>query len=189
MDDILAAALTMERLKNYRYEIALGKKGQRYDISLSFYPDNFFHLTGLHKLKDIEQLRSGRQAWIYHSILSGDITDVFLQRSTKFSDVEGRIKAFSYLEELLDENRLYFRYDPRKKAFSTIVADYLISGEVGGMEIYLFLSEDTDGTYYCKSCFPHTRVDFAQGLTKYTLLQKVKVNLATEEKETQFSRL
>lgn len=189
MDDILAAALTMERLKNYRYEIALGKRGQRYDISLSFYPDNFFHLTGLHKLDDLEQLRSGKRAWIYQDILSGDITDDFLRKSTKFLAVEGRIKAFSYLEELLDGNRLYFRYDPRKKAFSTIVADYLISGEVGDMEVYLFLSEDTDGTYYCKSCFPHTEIDFAQGLTKYTLLQKVKVNLETEERETQFSRL
>ena len=189
MDDILAAARTMERLKNYRYEIALGKKGQRYDISLNFYTDNFFHLTGLHKLDDIEQLRSGKRVQIYQDILSGDITDEFLRKSAKFLSAKGRIKAFSCLEELLDGNRLYFRYDSRKKAFSSIAADYLVSGEVGDMEVYLFLSEDTDGTYYCKSCFPHTEIDFTQGLAKYTLLQKAKVNLETEERETQFSRL
>ena len=53
MDLLTEAANSYLRLINYEYEFVLGKKGELVNILLKFQEDNFFHLAGLHKLKDI----------------------------------------------------------------------------------------------------------------------------------------
>ena len=52
------AANTYLTLLNYSYNFVLGKKGQLVNIHLCFYEHNFYHLAGLHKLKDIYPLLS-----------------------------------------------------------------------------------------------------------------------------------
>ena len=189
MDDIQSAALAIERLKNYVYEITLGRKGKLTTIKLAFNEDDVHHLAGLHKLVDIEQIRSGKRSRIYKDILSGTITGDFLKKSARYCEIEERIQALAYLEKMLDGDQLYFKYDPRKKAFSRIEADYLVSGKANNTPVYLFLCIKSDDTYYCRSFFPQERVDYAEGLSKYTLLRKVKINQADGSGTVQFDRL
>ena len=104
-------------------------------------------------------------------------------------EIEARIQALVYLEDMLDGDQLYFKYDPRKKAFSRIEADYLVSGKANNTPVYLFLGSRSDDTYYCRSFFPQERVDYyAEGLPKYTLLRKVKINQADGTRTVQFDR-
>ena len=109
MDDIQSAALAIERLKNCVYEITLGRKGKLTRIILVFTEDDLHHLAGLHKLVDIEQIRSGKRSRIYESILSGTITGGFLKKSTRYHEIEARIQALVYLEDMLDGDQLYFK--------------------------------------------------------------------------------
>lgn len=162
MDDIQSAALAIEQLKNCVYEITLGRKGKLTRIILAFTEDDLHHLAGLHKLVDIEQIRSGKRSRIYESILSGTITGDFLKKSARYHEIEARIQALVYLEDMLDGDQLYFKYDPRKKAFSRIEADYLVSGKANNTPVYLFLGSRSDDTYYCRSFFPQERVDYAE---------------------------
>ena len=189
MDDIQSVALAIEQLKNCVYEITLGRKGKLTRIILAFTEDDLHHLAGLHKLVDIEQIRSGKRSRIYESILSGTITGDFLKKSARYHEIEARIQALVYLEDMLDGDQLYFKYDPRKKAFSRIEADYLVSGKANNTPVYLFLGSRSDDTYYCRSFFPQERVDYAEGLPKYTLLRKVKINQADGTRIVQFDRL
>lgn len=117
MDDIQSAALAIEQLKNCVYEITLGRKGKLTRIILAFTEDDLHHLAGLHKLVDIEQIRSGKRSRIYESILSGTITGDFLKKSARYHEIEARIQALVYLEDMLDGDQLYFKYDPRKRHF------------------------------------------------------------------------
>ena len=147
MDDIQSAALAIEQLKNCVYEITLGRKGKLTRIILAFTEDDLHHLAGLHKLVDIEQIRSGKRSRIYESILSGTITGDFLKKSARYHEIEARIQAL------------------------------------------VFLGSRSDDTYYCRSFFPQERVDYAEGLPKYTLLRKVKINQADGTRIVQFDRL
>ena len=55
MDKLQQRAIAFKQLINYQYKIKLGRKGQIHNIVIDFQKQDFFHLIGLQKLKDIRQ--------------------------------------------------------------------------------------------------------------------------------------
>lgn len=70
---IQSAIFYNKNLANRRFEIVIGRKGQNQALELLFLPCHFYHLIGLHKLKDIPKLRRSPDN-IFREILSGKIT-------------------------------------------------------------------------------------------------------------------
>lgn len=77
------------------------------DISFKLYfkYDNFAHLLGLGKLKDIEQLQTQAQGKIYKDILNGDISHSLICNSSKYSRIEDRIQHFEEITNMLDADK------------------------------------------------------------------------------------
>ncbi len=86
------------------------------DISFKLYfkDDNFAHLLGLGKLKDIEQLQTQAQGKIYKDILNGDISHSLICNSSKYSRIEDRIQHFEEITNMLDADKckIIIDFDP-----------------------------------------------------------------------------
>lgn len=154
MDVLKSCALAYSRLLACEYIIKIGRKGQLLEIRLCFEKSDFHHLVGLHKLRDIEQLRSDSREKIFNSVLEGRITQEDLKKSAYYSEMMERLAVFPHIEEILDEKNLYFRYDPKKNAFSVIDADLVIEGQLEQEIIYLFLDKRQSGeSHFCGHSF------------------------------------
>jgi hypothetical protein len=189
MDKLQECAKAFEKLLDKKYHIIVGRKGKTIDIALAFEVEDFHHLMGLHKLKDIEAL-AGKRGKVYRDALSGRISLSSLEKSTHFSQIENRIEPFSDLEKILDDNRLVFRYNEKAHSFSRIQAEFLLSTPYMAHEIYVFLDrKDVEEQFFCRSFFPKENKDYTVGQPAYTLLYKEKITISTGEKEIQYDRL
>ena len=50
-DILQLAARAYQKLMTVEYQVVLGRKGKAHTIEIAFRADNFYHLAGLHKLK------------------------------------------------------------------------------------------------------------------------------------------
>lgn len=190
MDLLQESAKSFESLLPYQYHIIAGRKGKILDFTISFDRADFHHLAGLHKLTDNVRFLTGKRAIIMQEILSGRLTIAQARQSAFFSQMEPRLKPLSHLEQFLDSNEIIFRYNSKAHTFSVIQADYLLQNDFEGQPVYLFLAQRARGsTQVCRTFFPKTEKDYAQGQPLYTLLKKEKINRDTEEIIVQFDRL
>lgn len=189
MDKLLSCAASFEKLLGIRYRIVIGRKGRSTELHIGFSGMDFHHLMGLGKLKDLRIARKDREQ-VFCDILEGRISYQSIAASRYIGSIEGRFQPPSRIEELLDSNRLVFRYNKRQNAFSLIEADYLLSTPHEGTDIYIFLAENArTGLYYCRSFFPRTGRDYTAGQTAYTMLYKEKLDTATGQVCVQYDRL
>ena len=171
MDLLQTCAVGFHQLLTYQYHIVAGRKGRTIDFTISFDPSDFHHLAGLHKLTDNVRFLTGKRANIMQEILSGNLT-------------------LSHLEEFLDSNEIVFRYNSKVHAFSAIQADYLLQNSFEGTPVYLFLARRMgEDTQVCRTFFPKSEKDYAEGQPRYTLLKKEKLNLQTGDTIIQYDRL
>lgn len=190
MDLLQACAAGFERLLPYQYHIIAGRKGKTLEFRISFDRADFHHLAGLHKLTDNVRFLTGKRAAIMQEILSGKLTFSQAQQSAFFPQMEARLKPLAHLEEFLDSNEIIFRYNSKIHTFSLIQADYLLQNDFEGDTVYLFLAQRmNEDTQVCRTFFPKTEKDYAEGQPRYTLLKKEKINLQTGESIVQYDRL
>lgn len=170
MDLLTEAANSYLRLINYEYEFVLGKKGELVNILLKFQEDNFFHLAGLHKLKDIYAIsRLTKRAHI-SEILDCDLRSCY-QKSYFFQDVAPRLEILRNLEDFLDNDLLAFRFC-KNLAHSNIEADYLLEGKSLIEGLLYIKNVGARSIYVCSSLT--TNDGKSRRLPKYTILQKEK---------------
>lgn len=133
---------------------------------------------------------TGKRASIMQEILSGKLTLSHAKQSAFFQQMAPRLKPLAHLEEFLDSNEIIFRYNSKIHTFSLIQADYLLQNNFEGNPVYLFLSQRIgENTQVCRTFFPKTEKDYAEGQPRYTLLKKEKINLKTGETIIQYDRL
>jgi len=181
MDKLLACAKTFESLFNTEYRILIAHKNNQIDLKINFNAIDFHHLMGLGKLKDLRIHRDNRTE-VFRKILSGKITYDTIKQSKSIQEIENRFEPLSHLEELLDSNYLTFRYRPQNNPTSTIIAEFLLSADFQGNDVYIFLDKKEHAeNYFCRSFFPKTDKDYTVGQIKYTLLRKEKTTLSTRE--------
>lgn len=177
IDCLRQAAVAFQKLLPVKYRIILGKKGKSFELNIAFKEDNFFHLSGLHKISS--HLLKLPRVKIFHSILKGEISDATFNNYVSSPEILERIKILSQLEKLLDDEQTsFFKYDSNKVAFSKISADYLAKGTVNDEQIFFsfFVKNGVKGdlNYYANSIFPLKNYDFSKNQTKYTILLKEK---------------
>lgn len=193
MDDLQKCAQLYSNLLNFEYKFIVARKGNISEINLKFSENEFYHLLGLHKLKDLN-LNALRKP-ILKNILSGKLALSHVQSSIFYQGnpqnyiigIADRVQNFLILPLLLESNDLIFRYNQKVFPSSKITASYLLEYKYK-VPLYLFLDQCKEG-FYCKSFFPFTTLDYTQRQTKLTLLQKVKYNRKTGEKNILYSRL
>lgn len=189
MDKLLECTRVFEKLLDTQYRIIIGRKGKTVEIIIGFSRLDFHHLMGLGKLKDLRIAKQNRET-VFNEILRGIITYEGITESRYLGLIQNRFEPLMSMEQLLDDNRLVFRYNTKLNQFSLIEADYLLSTPHEGKDIYIFIAKNEDsGTYYCRSFFPKERTDYTKGQAIYTMLSKEKICLSTGEKQIQYDRL
>lgn len=189
MDKLLECTRAFEKLLDTQYRIIIGRKGKTVEIIIRFSRLDFHHLMGLGKLKDLRIAKQNRET-VFNEILRGIITYEGITESRYLGLIQNRFEPLMSMEQLLDDNRLVFRYNTKLNQFSLIEADYLLSTPHEGKDIYIFIAKNEDsGTYYCRSFFPKERTDYTKGQAIYTMLYKEKICLSTGEKQIQYDRL
>ena len=190
MDLLQQCAQEFDRLILYQYHITIGRKGKTMALTISFDRADFHHLAGLHKLRDNVRFQTGKRSDIMEEILVGRLTLSQAQQSVFFHEMEPRLRPLAQLENFLDSNEIIFRYNSKANIFSAIQADYLLQNDYEGTPVYLFLAQRSgDKTQVCRTFFPKTSRDYAQGQPRYTLLKKEKYNMITGETIVQYDRL
>ena len=190
MDLLTKCACTFRNLTGYRYHFTLGHKGKLKELSLGFSDTNFHHLIGLHKLKDLEIARTNRST-VFQEILNKRITYETLRKSEFFDEIQSRLEAFPYLEALLDQEPIVFRYNKKLYPYSRIESEFLIKLKNGTCPdiTFLFLDQTKHDIYYCRSFFPMNQTDYTRGQMQYTLLKTEKIHMATGKIICQHDRL
>ena len=190
MNLLMKCATSYQKLMDYEYRFTLGRKGKLTKITLQFPITNFHHLAGLHKLKDTNIARANRST-VFYQILDGRITYDTITKSRFLPEIQSRLDSLPYLESLLDENQIIFRYNNKIYPHSAIESEFLLkmgNGTILGIT-FLFLDKSKQGIYFCRSFFPMEKTDYTKGQMQYTLLKKEKRNLKTEQSLIQYDRL
>ncbi len=182
MDKLRKCADEFDKLTDVQYNIIIGRKGKTIKIQLRFYKDNFHHLLGLHKLKDLSLARENRGN-VFEKILAGEITLDFIKKSQYYSNIKGRLEPLTNLGDLLESDNVTFKYSQKFNPSSKINADYLLTVEFNDNDTYIFIKKfDVVDEYFCRSLFPKTDKDYTAGQTKFALLYKDKVVLSSDDK-------
>lgn len=189
MDKLLSCATAFECLLNVQYRIIIGRKGKTVELRIGFSAMDFHHLMGLGKLKDLRIARKNREQ-VFQDILEGRTGYQTISASRYIGSIENRFEPLVCIEQLLDDNRLIFRYNNKQNVFSLIEADYLLSTPHAGTDIYIFIAQNEGtGLYYCRSFFPKGGKDYTAGQSIYTMLYKEKIDLITGNITVQYDRL
>ena len=102
MSNIQKACENYKSLLNKEYYFVLGRKNKTVNIKLKFTKYEFYHLTGLHKLIDIELLNGQNSKKVFDNILNGIITQDLCQKSKNYNQVDERISFIENLEDFFD---------------------------------------------------------------------------------------
>ena len=188
MDKLKTCAAAFNELLNINYYCVIGRKGQTREFSLVFDTYHFHHLSGLHKLSDVQEVRGNRER-VFKNILSDSLTYEMIGRSKDFPLIETRLDYLHLLEQFMDSNSIIFNYDKRKNNSSRIEAVYLLSNDIDGNTIYLFIDKDSADMFFGRTFFPKGLIDFTIAQPQWTFLYKEKINTSTDERIIQYDEL
>ena len=186
MDSICHCAMNFIKLKNYEYKFVVSRNFKEQIIMLNFKDVDFFHLAGLHYLKDISIPRN-REKTINSVIHKKTITDSLIMKSKIYQNptpdlnIKARIEELSVLEEYLDDDNLIRIYQNNKNHGSAIDADYFIESKAKGNIVYIFIKkrDDNSGYYRVNSIFRKGSYVY-NGTNLYWML-KEKIGLGREK--------
>ena len=168
-----------DQLLQTKYIFVIGRKNQVCELSICFDKYDFFHLAGLHYLSDIRQFHGSREK-IYDKLQTGEISPSIIEKSVHYSKIEGRVDALSELAELLESDKLIFRFNSSSSIEPTIDHDFLVELNKYDLPRFLFLKELPDSVFHGVSLFPMGYKDYTIGETCWTILKVSKIDLSTK---------
>ncbi|MGN0485090.1 MAG: PBECR4 domain-containing protein [Lachnospiraceae bacterium] len=165
-------------LLSTKYELILGRKGVAVTLKITFDKKSCFHLMGLQYLSDRPELRRDRGK-VFDEIANGKIKVKQIETSDFYHKIRERVHYLPLLETMIDSNDTIFKYNTKSNVYSMIEADYLMENYMENKNLFLFLSNESDDNYFCRSFFPENKMDYTKNQTSWTLLFKKKINLIT----------
>ena len=170
------------------YEIVLGRKNVAVKLIITFDKKDCFHLMGLQYLTDRPELRRDRGK-IFDEIQNGIIKRENIESSDFYHKIQDRVHFLPLLEKMLDSNDTVFKYNKKANVYSMIKADYLMKNHMEGKNLFLFLSNARDDSYFCRSFFPEEKMNYTKHQASWTLLYKKKRNLIDGSEYILYDRL
>lgn len=190
MDLLRESAVGFCELMEYQYHFKIARKNILKEFILNFEKEDFYHLAGLHKLKDVSQVQNRKHAIVFQNIIDGKITQDTIKNSDVYNDVSCRLMPLINLKNSIENNQIVFQYIENNIKFSRIQADYLVEYANKPDVVFLFLRErnkeicDDITKVCCESIFTKSKErDFTIGQPVYTLLYKSKIDLSNNSEK------
>lgn len=160
------------RLENCRAEYLL-ENGE--SISVTYKEENFAHLIGLHKLKDIQLIqfwldknnKTVKLSTVIKRIQNETLTDLMVKSSTFYSQIQERYEKFSYDNlTTLNYTDAIINFNPTI-INSKIKSDYILFEEKRNKEYnHLCIAKDkTRGIRYIETFFHESTDKYLSGQT------------------------
>lgn len=175
-------------LLDVEYHLVLGRKGISTELQIVFDKRDCFHLMGLQYLKDRPNRNKDRKK-IFDGIKQRNIKTELLESSDFYYKIKGRVEMLPFLEEMFDSNQTVFQYIQKRNSFSKIEADYFMRNQIENQRIFIFLSQNRDKKYFCRSFFQQENIDYSKNQPLWTLLYKKKVKISTKEEQILYNRM
>ena len=121
--DIFECAQFYKTLLHKKYTITLENN---FEFSFYFTPDNFFHLIGLGKLKDINYFKGKNKNLIFKKILKKEIPLESIEKHKNYCKIINRVKYFERIDKLLDKkhSKIIIDFDSDNKLLKTVFIFY-----------------------------------------------------------------
>ena len=110
-------------------------------------------MMGLQYLTDRPELRRDRGK-IFDEIQKGIIKKENIESSDFYHKIQDRVHFLPLPEKMLDSNDTVFKYNKKSNVYSMIEADYLMKNHMDGKNLFLFLSNARDDSYFLSFFFP-----------------------------------
>ena len=167
-EDLLYQAVKFyqDNLVGRKFEIVAGKKNNKSIQIISFELERFYHLLGLHKLKDIPLIQRPARK-VYHEILKGKITYNDIAHSEHLQEMEDRLIYHQELLNVLNIKSLY--YKSLHGEFKGIEADCFLCNEIIPQVLFAFLFSKNNSvpvTFFTRS----ERDTYIRNSIKWTVL-------------------
>ena len=199
MDLLQQAADSYSNMLNYEYCITVGKNGKLTSYILQFTEDEFKHVAGLHKLKNLDEIRRSSSKKLLDDISQSTLTLSDIQNSREYPQIEKRLRNMSYLEYYLDNATSFYNWDIEKAAaFSRIKANIMLpyKSQINNNEMaYVFFKHKNNNILQLTDYFTETakventvtlisdKRDYTKGQTRPPkLLYKAKIDKITGDK-------
>ena len=186
MDALQWCAQQYAHLCDYAYDCVIARRGRALSLRFTFSPYEFRHLSGLHHLKH-PRLKANSER-LLRDVLDGKLPLAELQKAINWEEQQtallSRLDALAQLETLLDEFDQIFDFVPKKLLSASppirtkIDADYLIKFQLPNGTTFFFSVQYQDAYRGC-SLFINDTDDYSARQTKYTLLEKKKIEQKT----------
>lgn len=158
MDILYNAAHNFREIEKYDYECILSYNRRCISFVIDFDDRDFFHLTGMQHLSDIDIPKNRKKA-LQNVLESKIITEELLEKSSIYNNptpnnnVKSRIEHLQYLEKYLDTDNYISVFTLRNpnNINSLIDADYVIESRIEDIpgDVYIFLRERNDNPGHC----------------------------------------
>lgn len=125
-----------KKLIQSQYIISAGKSRKSKIIVISFSVDEFKHIAGLHKLKDLPRVSKSASSAICQRIEKGLLTDSIIQKSQYYTSIIDRLDCITLLEKGIENSNEIYIWNKIKSLFSNIDADVLIP--ISSNQVYCF---------------------------------------------------
>ena len=79
--------------------MVLGRKGKTHTIEIAFRADNFYHLAGLHKLKQRYPFQQQTSKWVLDHILRGTISVSSFSKDQNFIKLKSGCMLCAFLKK------------------------------------------------------------------------------------------
>lgn len=199
MDLLQQAADSYSNMMNYEYYITVGKSGKLTSYILQFTENEFKHVAGLHKLKDLDEIRRSSSKKLLDDISQSTLTLSDIQNSEEYPKIEKRLRNMPYLEHYLDNATSFYNWDIEKAAsFSQIKANIMLpyKSQMNNNETaYVFFKHENNNILQLTDYFTETakventvtlisdKRDYTKGQTRPPkLLYKAKIDKITGDK-------
>ncbi len=147
MDILQEATAVYKRMLAIKYTIIVGKKGRLLAYQLGFDKQNYKHLFGLHKIKDIPDIYQRASYHLFNAVISGKLTVDDICMSSEYHKIVNRLENLIYLEKHLDNMKDFILWDVKKSPISTVDADILLTSPLSvndNEETFVFFFKEED---------------------------------------------
>lgn len=146
-------------------------------FKLFFNPNNFVHLLGLEKLRDITYFKNNSSGNLFKLITEKQIDDSAISKSQYYSIIKSRIDYFKYLPDLLTfdkSNKIIVDFDFDKLPFTTKLHNtkFILYKRIGNVYIHLTIGNK-------KTLYPETFIveQSSQYLSEQTMLDILNIEV------------
>ncbi len=171
------AAEEFSALLGIRYKLTLGHKKKSEVVEISFHPEDFHHLAGLHKLKGSYAILD-TQNDILSMIRAKEFSTTTIQKDAAFPLISERLEILSHFREFLESKTTsIYAFDPRNAHITTSLPKGLLAkGRIASIPVAFSLFVRDTGEYTACSVFAMNKgYDYAIRQTKFAILMREKL--------------